>query len=141
VRISRIRGDEGMTHEESILDAARRAVSSEPRVRPNSGSVHLTFANGELTMEGEVDHVAAKKLALEAAARVPGVDRIIDRLHVRPATPMGDGEICDKVCNALLEEIVLASCTIRAWKKGSWNRCANPPTRSVRSRSGPRMAS
>jgi osmotically-inducible protein OsmY len=107
-----------MVDEKSMLEAVRIAVFSEPRVRSNTESILLAFANGELTMEGEVDQVAAKKLALEAAARVPGVDRIIDRLHVRPATPMGDGEIRDKVCDALLEEIVLASCTIRAWNKG-----------------------
>ena len=72
-----------MRHEEGILDAVRSAVLREPRVHPNAGSIHLTFANGELTMEGEVDHLAAKKLALEAAARVPGVDRIVDRLKER----------------------------------------------------------
>ena len=115
-----------MTQEGKMLDAVRSAVSSEPRVHPNAGSIHLIFANGELTMEGEVDHVAAKKLALEAAARVPGVDRIIDRLHVRPATPMGDGEIRDKVCDALLEETVLESCAVRAWNKGQLETLREP---------------
>ncbi len=106
-----------MTGERSVLEAVRSALRSEPRVRPTEGPIHLVLANGELTMEGEVDHIAGKKLALEAAARVPGVDTIVDRLHVRPATPMGDGDIRDKVRDALLEETALASCTIRVWDK------------------------
>jgi len=107
-----------MTDEGNVLDTVRSALHSEPRVHVTDGPIRLAFANGELTMEGEVDHIAGKKLALEAAARVPGVSIIIDRLHVRPATPMGDGDIRDKVRDALLEEIALASCTIRVWDKG-----------------------
>jgi osmotically-inducible protein OsmY len=107
-----------MTDAQTVLDAVRSALHSKPRVHPTEGPIHLAFANGELTMEGEVDHIAGKKLALEAAARVPGVDTIVDRLHVRPATPMGDGEIRDKVRDALLEEIALASCEVRVWDNG-----------------------
>ena len=107
-----------MTHEADILATVRSALRSEPRVQPTRGPVHLTFADGDLTMEGEVDHIAGKKLALEAAARVPDVRHIVDRLRVRAATPMGDDAIRDGVRDALLEEITLASCTIRAWDKG-----------------------
>ena len=107
-----------MSDERSVLDAIRRALLSEPRVRPTGGPIHLAFVNGDLTMDGEVDHIAGKKLALEAAARVPGVANIVDRLRVRPPTPMGDGEIRDKVRDALLEEITLESCTIRVLDQG-----------------------
>ncbi|HBK04474.1 MAG TPA: transporter [Acetobacteraceae bacterium] len=107
-----------MTENQAVLGAVRSALHSEPRIHVTNGPIRLAFANGELTMEGEVDHISGKKLGLEAAARVPGVSRIIDRLHVRPATFMGDGEIRDKVRDALLEEISLASCIIRVWVKG-----------------------
>ena len=107
-----------MSDERSVLDAIRSALLSEPRVHPTEGPIHLAFVNGDLTMDGEVDHIAGKKLALEAAARVPGVANIVDRLRVRPATPMGDGEIRDKVRDALLEEITLESCTIRVLDQG-----------------------
>jgi osmotically-inducible protein OsmY len=107
-----------MSGERSILDAVRSALHSEPRVHPTGGPIHLAFANGDLTMEGEVDHIAGKKLALEAAARVPGVANIVDRLRVQPATAMGNGEIRDKVRDALLEEIALESCTIRVFDQG-----------------------
>jgi osmotically-inducible protein OsmY len=107
-----------MSDERSVLDAIRSALLSEPRVHPTGGPIHLAFVNGDLTMDGEVDHIAGKKLALEAAARVPGVSNIVDRLRVRSPTPMGDGEIRDKVRDALLEEITLESCTIRVLDQG-----------------------
>ena len=116
-----------MTDDRDILEAARQAVHSAPRVHPVDGPIHLAFADGALTMEGEVDHIAGKKLALEAAARVPGVATIVDRLHVRPQTVMGDGEIRDKVRDALLEESALATCTIRAWVKGQPETVREPP--------------
>lgn len=107
-----------MSDDLHVLEAVRSAVHSEPRVHPTAGPIRFALANGELTMEGEVDHIAGKKLALEAVARVPGVSTIVDRLHVRPAAPMGDGDIRDRVRDALLEEVTLDPCTIRVWVKG-----------------------
>jgi osmotically-inducible protein OsmY len=115
-----------MSDDRSVLDGVRRALHSEPRVLPTEAPIHLAFFNGDLTMEGEVNHIAGKKLALEAAARVPGVANIVDRLRVRPATPMGDGEIRDKVRDALLEEITLESCTIRVLKQGRLETAREP---------------
>lgn len=106
-----------MTDEQDVLAEVRSALRSESRVRPARNPLHLAFADGELIMEGEVDHIAGKKLALEAAARVPGVAFIVDRLRVSPSTPMGDDEIRDRVRDALLEESTLTPCTIRAWDK------------------------
>jgi osmotically-inducible protein OsmY len=108
-----------VTEEKEILDRVRSALRSEPRIRPTDGPIRLAFANGNLTMEGEVDHIAGKKLALERAARIPEVATITDRLHVRPATPMGDGEIRDRVRDALLEDSDLARNTIRVRVKGA----------------------
>ena len=61
-----------MSDDRSVLDAVRSALHSEPRVHPTQGPIHLAFVNGDLTMEGEVDHIAGKKLALEAAATRAG---------------------------------------------------------------------
>ncbi len=115
-----------MSGERSVLEAVRSALQSESRVHPTEGRIHLAFADGDLTMEGEVDHIAGKKLALEAAARVHGVDTIVDRLHVRPSCPMGEGEIRDKVRDALLGETALARCTIRVLDQGRLSTVREP---------------
>lgn len=116
-----------MTDDQDILEAVRQALHSAPRVHATDGPIRLAFADGELILTGEVDHIAGKKHALEAAARVPGVATIVDRLHVRPQSAMGDGEIRDKVRDALLAESALAPCAIRVWSKGQAETMRDPP--------------
>jgi osmotically-inducible protein OsmY len=113
--------------QQAILEQVRKALHSEPRVRPTAGPIRLAWSGDALVMEGEVDRLAGKKLALEAAARVPGVAGIVDRLRVRPATRMGDGEIRDAVRDALLGEIALADCTLRERVKGRMDTVREPP--------------
>jgi osmotically-inducible protein OsmY len=101
-----------------ILKEVRAALEREPRINLHAHPVKMDVAEGVLTLEGEVEHIAAKKLSLELAVAVPGVTGIIDRLHVAPATRMGDGAILDAVRDALLQEPTLRNCTIQEIRKG-----------------------
>jgi osmotically-inducible protein OsmY len=78
--------------------------------------------NGDLVLTGEMESIAAKKLALAAAAETDGVQRIVDRLKVTPAEKMGDAEIRDHVCKVLLEEPALERCLIHGLAGGSVER-------------------
>jgi osmotically-inducible protein OsmY len=80
--------------------------------------VEIEFRDGVLTLEGEAEHIAAKKLSLELAIAVSGVAGIVDRLHVIPATRMGDGAILDAVRDALLQENTLLNCSVHVIRKG-----------------------
>lgn len=115
-----------MAEPQDIIEKVRSALRSEPRIRPTGAPIHLAFSGGDLTMEGDVDHVAGKKLALECAARIPGVETITDRVRVRPATPMGDGEIRDRVRDALLEDTDLSRNIIRVWVKNALETIREP---------------
>jgi osmotically-inducible protein OsmY len=96
-----------------VLDRVRATLASEPRLDLHAFPIELSYSDGTLTLEGEVGDVAAKKLALERAAALPGVSGIVDRLRVRPAQRMGDGEIRDLVRDALLQEPAFADFSIR----------------------------
>jgi osmotically-inducible protein OsmY len=96
-----------------VLDKVRAALQSEPRLDLHAFPIELGYADGILTLEGEVGDVAAKKLALERAAALPEVSGIVDRLRVRPAQRMGDGEIRDLVREALLQEPAFANYALR----------------------------
>ena len=110
-----------MTHQKSrVLTAVRAALEHEPRINLHKYPVHMEFGDGVLTLEGEAEHVAAKKLSLELAIAVPGITGIVDRLHVRPSTHMGDGAILNSVRDALLQEPGLQNCTIQVKRKGRW---------------------
>lgn len=84
----------------------RAALHSEPRLGPSFHLKQIIFEDdGSLVLDREVPNVSAKKLALERAAAIPGITGIVDRLHVIPATPMGDGEIRVHVRDALINEL------------------------------------
>ena len=74
---------------------ARALLRGEPRIDLHRTPIALAFEDGVMTVEGEVADVAAKKLALERIAAMPEVIGIVDRLHVKPAQRMGDGQIRD----------------------------------------------
>lgn len=107
-----------MSERERVLKAVRAALEREPRINMHKYPVAMEFAEGVLTLEGEAEHIAAKKLALELAITVSGVTGIVDRLHVTPATRMGDGAILDAVRDALLQESSLLNCSIHVIHKG-----------------------
>jgi len=100
------------------VEAVRRALGGEPRIDLGRHAIALAFADGVLTMEGEVADLAAKKLALERAAAVEGVRAIVDRLRVRPARAMTDAEIRDHLCDAILDEPVFQRCGVRCRHAG-----------------------
>lgn len=109
-----------MTGQGRVLTAVRAALEREPRINLHKYPMRMDFSDGVLTLEGEAEHVAAKKLALELAIAISGVTGIVDRLHVVPATRMGDGAILDAVRDALLQEAGLQNCTIQVKRKGTW---------------------
>lgn len=104
--------------EDDVMRAVRGALGREPRVGPQGRDISLSFDGDALVMEGELDSIAAKKVALEAAASVEGLGGIIDRLRVRPAERMTDGEIADRLGRTFLQEGSFADYSIRGGEAG-----------------------
>ena len=109
-----------MSDKEQILKIVRASFEREPRINLHKFPVRMDFSDGVLTLEGEAQHVAAKKLSLELAIAIPGVTGIVDRLHVTPSTHMGDGAILDAVREVLFHAPSLQNCTIQVKRKGTW---------------------
>lgn len=108
----------GKSERDRVLKEVHAALEREPRINLHKFPVKMEFGDGVLTLEGEAEHIAAKKLSLELAIAVGGVTGIVDRLHVAPSTHMGDGAILDAVRDALLQEPTLRSCSIYTIRKG-----------------------
>jgi osmotically-inducible protein OsmY len=96
--------------EANVVALVRARLGADPRVNVRHHPLALSLDHGDLIMEGELESVAAKKLALEIAAGVPQVGGIIDRLRVIPSTRMTDGEILTHVLRALSAESGLQTC-------------------------------
>jgi osmotically-inducible protein OsmY len=98
-------------------DAVRKqvhaALEREGRIHLHRHPVRIESADGTVTLEGEVGDVAAKKLALEAAASVRGVRAVVDRLRVAPGERRGDGAVRDSAARLLLAAPELKRCSLK----------------------------
>jgi osmotically-inducible protein OsmY len=114
-----------MPEADHLTRQVRSALERDSRVKFHRGRIAVkSEADGTLVLEGETDGIAAKKIALELAASVPGSTGIIDRLRVKPSVPMGDGELRDRVQHALLQEPALARYSIYVARDASPSRAA-----------------
>ncbi len=110
-----------------VLNQVRAALEREPRVNLHHYPLKIDLdEDGAIVLEGETESIAAKKLALELAASVPGVRGIIDRVCVVPAQRMGDGQIRDHVRDALLGEPAFGNCAIRVQIDNQWMSVREP---------------
>lgn len=101
-----------------VVDEEKAAFEHEPRINLHHYPISIEFNKGNLVLEGEVEHIIAKKKAVELAKALPGVKKVEDRLWVTPAMQMGDGEIADHVRDALFQEPELQKCGIKVKANG-----------------------
>jgi osmotically-inducible protein OsmY len=107
-----------MSKNHHIIKAVQAAWEHEAQINLHTHPVTISYENEVLTLEGEVQDVAAKKLCMELAIAVPGVAGIVDRLHVTRAVRIGDGAILTAVREVLLQEPALQDCAVRVRNKG-----------------------
>ena len=107
-----------MSNNQNVIKAVQAAWEHEPRINLHTHPLTISYQNQVLTVEGEVQDIAAKKLCMELAIAVPGVTGIVDRLHVTPAVRVGDGAILAAVRDVLLKESALQDSAVRVRNKG-----------------------
>ncbi|MDH3769682.1 MAG: BON domain-containing protein [Nitrospirota bacterium] len=107
-----------MSNNQNVIKAVQAAWEHEPRINLHTHPLTISYQNQVLTVEGEVQDIAAKKLCMELAIAVPGVTGIVDRLHVTPAVRVGDGAILAAVRDVLLQEPALQDSAVRVRNKG-----------------------
>jgi osmotically-inducible protein OsmY len=115
-----------MAQGEEVIRQVLAALERDRQIDLHRHPVQLSYDEGILTLEGDAGSIAAKKLALEAAAAVPGVSGIVDRLGVAPAAAMGDGEIRDHACDALIQESSFNGYGVRGLARDDWETVRQP---------------
>jgi osmotically-inducible protein OsmY len=110
--------DARMTTSEAIVRRVQGLLEYEPRVNLHRYPIKIGLADGAVVLEGDVESIAAKKLALELAGSVGEIRGVVDRLRVVPSERRGDGAIRDSLCGFLLPDPELRNCTIRVRAKG-----------------------
>lgn len=106
-----------MISEEILLQRVQAAIEGEPRIRFHSSPLHVELKDNRLLLDGDVESVAAKRLAARLAAEADGID-VVDQVCVTPAEMRSDGEILDSYTQLLLGQIDLKNCAISRRAKG-----------------------
>ncbi len=107
-----------MARNDGLARKIRGLLEHEPRINLHRCPIKIAVADDVVILEGEVESVAAKKLALERAGSIDGVRGVVDRLRVKPGEHRGDGAIRDSLCAYLLQQPELQSCALSALAKG-----------------------
>jgi osmotically-inducible protein OsmY len=102
-----------------IVTAAQRALQTSPRGDLTREGIQVQHDGDALVISGEVDEVADKKIALEQVSAVPGVDAMIDSLHVRTRLHRDDQAVAADVESALTGDPAFADCSVTIQKSFS----------------------
>ncbi len=104
--------------ESEVSKNVKAALEVDPRVDLHRFPISVESDGTSVRLSGDVENVAAKRVALSLARRVSGMQRVIDALRLVPVEPRGDGEIRDAFTRALQSQPELRNCTVRQWVKG-----------------------
>lgn len=96
-----------MNDSNPMLKRMRAALERHPGVNLHTNPITLLSVDGLLTLNGEVEDIAAKRLVRRIAVELFGADQIRERLRVRPTEVLGDGAICDALRKRLMQERAL----------------------------------
>jgi osmotically-inducible protein OsmY len=104
-----------MTHhpDSDVSKEVRAAFELDPRVDQHRFPIHVVNHGDRLRLEGEVENIAAKRVAIALAKKVSGMTRVIDALRLAPGESRGDGEVRDAFARSLLRQSELKNCNIR----------------------------
>lgn len=107
-----------MAENGEIENEVRAALEHGARLDPRAWPLQVEVAGARVTLEGEVPDIVAKRRAVEAAAKVPGVNGVVDRLRLRPVERRGDGEIAASLAELLTGDRELVNVTVRRLEGG-----------------------
>lgn len=88
--------------DEDILQAINDALMYDPRV--DDDHINVVVDDGVVTLSGQVDHVQARRSAIQTTRNTTGVWRVKDSLRVTMDDELSEEQIAQNVRNALLRD-------------------------------------
>jgi osmotically-inducible protein OsmY len=104
--------------ETDVSKEVKAALEVDPRVDLHRFPIQVVYNGEGLRLEGDVESIAAKRVALVLAQKVSGIEGVIDALRLVRTEPRGDGEIRDAFARGLLQQPELRNCTLRQQNRG-----------------------
>jgi osmotically-inducible protein OsmY len=101
------------------------ALEREPRVNLHQYPIQVVYSDGVIRLEGIVESIIAKRVAVIIARRCAGRFPVVDRLRVDTGDSHEDGTLRDHVINILLQEPVFGEYRVRVRRNGSFETLRN----------------
>jgi len=129
-----------MATQPDVATRIKAALEFDTRINLHRWPIRVTLNGAEVRLDGEVEHVGIKRLALRLATEIAGARVVVDGVRVVPSRSAGDGEIADAFTTAVLAQRELKSCTLRRRDKGTVKTLQQPeltePSGDVEFRTG-----
>ncbi len=90
------------------------ALEHDPDVNLHRYPIRVREEDGTIHLEGEVEHIAAKRRAFRLARKHAGSTPVIDQLRLKLAQPREDRQLTQTVVQALAGEPVFRNFTVQA---------------------------
>ena len=107
-----------MNSSERILKEIRAAMEQDTRINLHHYPIELGMSEGTLVLAGEVENVAARKLAREYATALSAGFSVADRLLVNAGMALEDGDLGNLVFAALDGESTFNDTALQVWTNG-----------------------
>lgn len=96
-----------LRHEHDRVNTVRAALERHPEINLHGYPIDVRLEGGVLVLKGDVEHIAAKRIARLIATRSFGIGGVRDELRIAPAERRGDGEIAADLERRLAGELAL----------------------------------
>ena len=106
-----------MMETNTAVKEVRAALERDTAINLHRHPVDVTVEDGAVVLDGEVESIAAKRLALAHARGLNGFE-VVDRLRIAPVERLGDGAVRDLYCGFLAAQGEFMNCGIRARDNG-----------------------
>lgn len=103
---------------EEIVDTVLAELERDERVNLHDYPISIAINGSTLVLEGEVENIAAKKIAAATAARVHQAGALADNLRVSASDPHNEGVLREEVVTSFVEEPVFTEYTLRLLRGG-----------------------
>ena len=109
-----------MVMDDEVIRTVQERLAAEPRMNLHHFPILVHCSGGMVVLDGEVDRITAKRIAVRIASAVPGARGVEDRLCIRPTETVGDAQVRDHLAGLLLAESAFTYHGLQVWDKGHW---------------------
>lgn len=109
-----------MAVDQNVITEICARFERETGINLHDSPIEISAAGEALRLEGEMDNIAMKRLAVKIAEELVGPDSVEDRLTVKPSERREDGAMRDGLQMAFLDEPVFRDTNLYVWNKGKW---------------------